>query len=63
MECTLKLRAVASTLESRTVIQRKADRLEKWADKNLSQFRKGKCRVPYLAWHNPTQQYKLGSNS
>lgn len=60
-EHTGKFTALANTLEGRTVIQRKADRTEKRASKNLVKFTKGKCRALHLAWHNLTQQHRLGS--
>jgi len=43
IERALKFMAVANTLEGRTVIYRKADRLEKWADKNLTNSRRQMC--------------------
>ena len=60
IECTLTLMAVANTLESRTVILSKVDKLEKGADRNLMKFNPGKCRALHLAWQNPTHNYRPG---
>jgi len=51
-ECTLskfaddtKLGGGADMPEGHAAIQKHLDRLEKWADGNLTQFNKGKCKV------------------
>jgi len=36
--------------------QRDLNRLEKWADRNLGNFSKEKCKVPHLARNNPIHQ-------
>ncbi|PKU47119.1 glycerol kinase isoform x1 [Limosa lapponica baueri] len=43
---------------------RKGDlnRLEKWADRNLLKFKKGKCQVLHLGRNNPMHQDMLGAN-
>ena len=65
-ECTFsefakdtKLREVADTPDGCTAIQRDWDRLEKWADRNLMKFNKGKCEVLQLSKNNPMYQYQL----
>jgi len=69
-ECTLstfaddtKLGGVADTPEGHAAIQRDLDRLEKWADRNLIKFHKGKYQVLHLRSNNPMHQYTLGSTT
>ncbi|KAK4828607.1 hypothetical protein QYF61_000059 [Mycteria americana] len=52
-------------MQGHAAIQRNLGRLEKWADRNLMKFNKGKCKVLHLgrsnpmyqlSWFNPSQQ-------
>ena len=56
-----KLEGVADTPEGRAAIQKDLDRLEKWADRNLMQFNKGKCKLLHLGRNKPMHQYMLGA--
>ena len=65
-ECTLsrflddtKLGGVADMPESCAAIQRDHDRLEKWADGNLTKFN-NKSGILHLGESNPMHEYMLG---
>ena len=68
-ECTLskfaddtKLRGAADTPEGRAAIQTDFNRLEKWTDRNLLKFNKGKCQVLHLGRNIVKHQYILGAD-
>ena len=41
-------------------IQRDLERLEQWAQVNITRLNKSKCKVMHLACSNPQYQFKLG---
>jgi len=68
-ECTLsrfaddtKLGRVADAPQGCVAIQTDLYRLERWADRNLLNFNKGKCKVLHLGRKNPRHQYVLGAS-
>ncbi|PKU42673.1 rna-directed dna polymerase from mobile element jockey-like [Limosa lapponica baueri] len=56
------LEGVADTPHGCTTTQRDINRLEKWAERRLMKFNKGKSKVLYLRKNNPMQQYMLGAD-
>jgi len=55
-----KLGAVVDTLGGCAAVQRDMDRLERWAERNLMNFKKGNGRALHLGRNNPMHQYRLG---
>ena len=51
---------MADAPEGWAAIQRDPDRLEKWAERNLIKFIKGKCKVLPQGRNNPMHHYTLG---
>ncbi|KAK4825164.1 hypothetical protein QYF61_024553 [Mycteria americana] len=52
-----KLGGVSDTLEGCTAIQKDLNSLEKWADRNLMKFNKGKCKVPLAPTATPRHHF------
>ena len=57
---TTKLCGMVDMLEGRDAIQRKLDRLERWACVNCMKFNKAKCKVLLMGQGNPKHNYRLG---
>ncbi len=47
------------TSDSCGAVQSDSDRLEKWANKNVTEFTKGESEVLYLGRNDAMHQYKL----
>ena len=68
-DCTLsrfaddtKLEGTVKSLEGRTAIQMDQDKMEEWADKNLTKFSKGTSRVLSLGLSNQLHWHRLGAD-
>jgi len=51
-----------SIWDDKSVIQKNLHRLEKWTDRNLVKFNKGKHKAVYLGWNNCVQGYRKCSS-
>ncbi|PKU46006.1 hypothetical protein llap_3707 [Limosa lapponica baueri] len=49
------------TLEVHAALQRNPNRLKKWANRNLMEFNKEKCKILHLRRNNPIHQYMLAA--
>jgi len=56
-----KLGEAADTPEVCATIQRDLEKLEKWADRNLVNFDKSKCKVLHLGRNKTIYEYMLWS--
>ena len=56
-----KLSGEVDTPEGGAALHVDLDRLEAWANKNLMELNKDKCKVMHLGKHNPGVQHRLGS--
>jgi len=56
-----KLGGLTDTPEDCAAVQRDFGRLEKWPDRNLGKFNKGKCKVLPPGRNNTIHQYMLGA--
>ena len=54
-----KLGGVVDTPEGCAAIQQDLDRLERWAERNLMKFDKGKCRVLQMERNSCMHLYRL----
>ena len=53
---------MADSADACAAIQRDLDRLEKWAERNLRKFSKGKCQVLHTGRNIPMHQDRLGTD-
>lgn len=58
----VKLDGVTGASDGCAAIQRDPNRLENWAEGDLTKHNKGKCEVLHLEKNNPMHQYMLGTS-
>ena len=59
----INLRGATDTPDGCATIQKDLNRMEKWTNRNLVKFNKGKYQVLHLGRNNPRHQYRLGNRS
>lgn len=62
MQTTQKSGGMGNRPEGCAAIQRALNRVEKWADRNLVEFNKEKCKILHLGRNNPRNHDMLGEN-